>query len=266
MFISDYHTHTEYSHDSTVLIKDRVQWAINNGINEICITDHLELDTTISYHNIPDYKKILKEIESLRKTFGEKIKIKFGVEYGFVTSTFDEADKIISSNDFDFVIASTHAIDGIDLYFNSEYYKRDKINAYNYYFEHMLQNIKGYKNFNVYGHLDYIFRYSTYENNRLNYFDHKEVIDPVLKLLIENGKGIEVNLSGKPYGLDTFHPSLDILKAYKNFGGEIITIGSDTHNTQDVRELILQGQDIIKEAGFDYVTTFDKRKPNFIKI
>ncbi len=115
-------------------------------------------------------------------------------------------------------------------------------------------------------YLDYIIRWGGYETRAYNYDDHKETIEAFLKVLIQKGKGLEINTSGIRYGLGMVHPSLDIMKAYKKLGGKIVTFGSDAHFVKDYYsgfdEVIL----LLKKAGFDEITVFENRKPKFIKI
>ena len=61
-------------------------------------------------------------------------------------------------------------------------------------------------------------------------------------------------------------PPLEIIKLYRNLGGKIITVGSDAHSAQFVGGFIKEGYDLLKQAGFVYVTAFEKRQPRFIKI
>ncbi len=266
MFIADYHLHTNYSPDSTCSIKDRLAWVVENGIEEMCFTDHVDSFYGDKYDTF-DYKKYRAEIEKESAIYKDKIKIKYGMEIGLFPHLKDVANSIVQAEDLDFVIGSTHSVNSTDLYGNKVLFTtRDKLSAYNVYFEQILLNIQTIDNFDVHGHLDFVYRYSGYENPKLHYHEHKEIIDLVLKTLIEKGKGIEINLSGIRYGANSFYPSRDIVQAYKDLGGEIITIGSDTHEKQNIRELILQGQQQLKEIGFDYVTTFEKRKPIFTKI
>jgi histidinol-phosphatase (PHP family) len=49
-------------------------------------------------------------------------------------------------------------------------------------------------------------------------------------------------------------------------GGEILTIGSDAHKAEDVGKGINEAVMLAKEAGFKFITSFDKRKPIQIKI
>ncbi len=283
MFLADYHMHTNYSIDSNVSIRDRVQWAINNNIQEICLTDHLEplseddiilfnIDTSIETtppdkYRVHNYEQYKKEIQQAQAEFGDKIKIKFGAELGLMPELYEDGKRIIASNDFDFVIGSTHQVGDTRLFPNCPFYdNKTKIQAFNEYLESIYNNTKNITCYDIYGHIDYVYRYSHYENNKLDYNEHKELIDAILKNLVEQGKGLEVNLSGVRYGHNSFHPSLPILKAFKSLGGEIVTVGSDTHNLQEVNPLIIQAQEVLKEAGFKYLATFDKRKPNFVKF
>ena len=87
----------------------------------------------------------------------------------------------------------------------------------------------------------------------------------LLKLLIENGKGIEINTAGiAKIGFP--HPHIDALKLYKELGGEIITVGSDAHKKEDIGFGFDVANDLLKQIGFRYYTLFKERKPEFIKL
>ena len=89
----------------------------------------------------------------------------------------------------------------------------------------------------------------------------KPLIQKILKTIIKDGKGIEVNTSCFRYGINDLTPSIDILKSYRSLGGEIITIGSDSHEEGHLGHKINDVQGILKELGFKAVYTFDKMKP-----
>ena len=80
------------------------------------------------------------------------------------------------------------------------------------------------------------------------------------------GKGIEVNTSSYRYNLPDLTPSKRILKMYYDLGGRILTMGSDTHRIDQLKdhfeEIIIQ----LKEIGFTELYTFDKMKPNPYQI
>lgn len=89
----------------------------------------------------------------------------------------------------------------------------------------------------------------------------KPIIIEILKTVIEDGKGIEVNTSFHRYGLSDMTPSRDILKLYRDLGGTIITIGSDSHKDEHLGAYIDEAKAELKTLGFDRFVTFDKMKP-----
>ena len=89
----------------------------------------------------------------------------------------------------------------------------------------------------------------------------KPVVEDILKIVIADGKGIEVNTSAKRYGLKDTMPSRDILRSYKNLGGEIITIGSDSHKPDQLGYGIYEAQELLKDIGFQKICTFEKMNP-----
>lgn len=93
-----------------------------------------------------------------------------------------------------------------------------------------------------------------------------DIIEEIFKLIIPNGQGIEINTSGFYYGLGRVLPSVDILKLYKEMGGEILTIGSDAHKPERLGEYYDHAVDVLKTIGFHYVATFENQKPVFHKI
>ena len=94
---------------------------------------------------------------------------------------------------------------------------------------------------------------------------YRDKIQVILETLVEKGRGIEVNTSGLRSGQGCF-PDLEVVRLFKELGGEAITVGSDAHFKEDVGQGIAQGYELIKAAGFKYVATFSDRRPEFIKI
>ena len=122
-----------------------------------------------------------------------------------------------------------------------------------------------WKNYNILGHLDLIKRYGPYDEILDDdYFI--DIITEILKQVIYDGKGIEVNTSCFKYNLPDLTPSRKIIELYKSLGGEIITTGSDAHATGFLACNFKYIYDYLKSIGFEYVCTFDKMKPLFNKI
>ena len=94
----------------------------------------------------------------------------------------------------------------------------------------------------------------------------EEIIAEIFHILIENGKALEINCSGLRQGYGRTFPDIDLIKMYKNSGGEIITLGSDAHCVRDVGAGILQGAEIASNAGFRYISYYKNRRVEFIKM
>ena len=120
--------------------------------------------------------------------------------------------------------------------------------------------------FDCVGHLDLIKRYASRQGRSLSLDAYREQLEEIFKVLINNGKGIEVNTSGLRESMQEFMPDFNIVKFYKELGGEIITLGSDAHKAQDVGEGIKEATNMLREAGFRYVTVYEKGMPNFEPI
>ena len=138
--------------------------------------------------------------------------------------------------------------------------------AYRLMMETTLENVRTSDCFQTLGHLDYVVRYGKSREKEYSYTDYADIIDEILKLLIEKEKGLEVNSAGLKYGLPFAHPHPDVLKRYRELGGEIITIGTDAHTPEFVGMRARETQELLKSCGLNYVCTFEKKKPVFHKI
>ena len=107
-------------------------------------------------------------------------------------------------------------------------------------------------------------RYDT--NGEFPFENTKDQIELILKQVIEDNKGIEVNTSSFRYKLNGYMPSVDILKFYYELGGKIITIGSDSHNINHLGYNIKQTKEMLKTIGFKYFATYDKLEPKFWEL
>jgi histidinol-phosphatase (PHP family) len=81
-------------------------------------------------------------------------------------------------------------------------------------------------------------RYDQYGDYPFN--KTKDLITKILKMVIADGKGIEINTSSFRYGLTDLIPSRDIILLYKKLGGKIITIGSDSHKQEHLDQRIME--------------------------
>lgn len=102
--------------------------------------------------------------------------------------------------------------------------------------------------------------YGPFQEKNYSYKAFEEIIDSILIALIKKGKGIELNTSGMRGELGILFPKEEVLQRYRDLGGKIITLGSDSHFNAHYYAGILEGMDHLKSLGFNEISSFTKRK------
>lgn len=242
--------------------------AMELNIKEISITDHLDIGFTNPEYTFDklDLDNYFLDIEKSRKKYADCISIKSGIEIGLQSHILCDASKVIKAYPFDFVIASIHLINGEDPYYPSFYSKRTKEASYEIYYRETLNIIREFSDFDVLGHLGYIKRYMPYPYHKSDDSLHMDIIEDILKTLIDKNKGIEVNTSGYKHISELPMPTPSIIKKYRELGGNIITIGSDAHEAENIGFSFDKALAAIKKAGFDHINSFSQRKAKAINI
>lgn len=267
MIISDFHNHTSFSADSNASPESMIEKAINLGLSYLCITDHMDLDMNIPDMDFTfDTAEYFLKHQQLKEQYKDRITLLTGIELGLQPHLTAELHELLRSGDFDFVIGSSHLCDKIDPYYPEYWQGKTEYQATYRYFEYILETLEAFEDIDVYGHIDYVVRYGPTQAENYSYAKYKEILDEILKTLIAKNIGLELNTGGLKYGLGFAHPHTDVLKRYKELGGEIITIGSDAHKPEHLAYDFPKVPAILREAGFEYYTIFKNRTPEFIRL
>ncbi len=262
----DYHIHTKNSGDGKSTIYEVCESAINKGIEEIAITEHFEPISTDRDYKFYKPQACRDEVNRVKEMYRGKLKIKMGVELGQPHLFLDNASSVLSATSFDYVIGSAHKLPGDTDVSQLDYNKISSKDACELYINQITQLVN-LADFDCVGHLDLIKRYSfNIYKRRITLLEQYELLEEVLKLIISKGRGIEINTSGLRQAPGETMPGLDVIKLYRELGGEILTIGSDAHKAADVGEGIQESIEIAREAGFSYITVFSDRKPEWVRI
>ena len=259
----DFHIHSSVSFDSDTPAKAIATAAAGAGMREICFTDHWDyLPSPEDRHDLfylDDYHAAYDDLKI------DGLTIRRGIEIGLNTWNADLCHAILEQSDFDFVIGSVHYADGHDPHFKEYWEGKTVEQAYMRYLETELECIRLHKDFDVLGHLTYVCKSPNNPFHApLPYGECRELADEIMRVLIRNGKGIEINTSGIDKGVDLI-PSMDYVKRFKELGGEIITVGSDSHSAERIGQYCAKTVAELKDI-FGYVCTFEKRKPIFHKL
>lgn len=263
----DYHIHSNFSIDSKADMHAICRSAISKHLEGICFTDHIDIDSpefdikaTFPYYN---YSKTIHECKNCYKDF---IEVYIGIELGLQPHVIEHNMNFLNNKYFDFVIGSIHSVNKKEMYglYYLEGLSDDE--AIDLYFDNLIECIDQFNNFDVLGHIDVFRRYLSQEEKNINYRKYEDKLEFILNKLINMGKGIEINTSAIRYKLSSFHPVNQIVKLYKSLKGEIITIGSDSHNPSHLGYMFGDAMNLLKDNNFSYYTIFINRKPHFKKI
>ena len=266
----DTHMHCHFSGDCESTPQSMVQAAISKGLAGICFTDHMDYD----YPQNPQDPVVFefdpceydRAMRSLQQDYKGRLHILHGIELGLQPHLAAKHAQLLQEHPYDFVIASSHVVHGKDPYYADFYQGRTTDEAYLEYFTSILENIRAFEDFDVYGHLDYIVRYGPQQNRDYSYEKFRDIIDEILKQLVSLCKGIELNTAGFKYGLGHPNPCEDILKRYRKLGGEILTIGADAHQPQHAGYAFDKLAGLLSACGFSYYTVFENRRARFLPV
>jgi len=259
----DFHLHSSLSFDSNCSPRDIVEKAEALGLREICFTDHYDFCDE-PYENINSFT-----VEEYNRAYGSlssaSLKIRRGIELGITPSGDDGFKEKFEPYGLDYVIGSVHYVKGYDPY-NPDFWEvYDVDKAFELYLLKTLECVRANTYFDALGHLNYVCKSPSNPGHKpLLYKDYADICDEIMKILAQNGRGMEINTSGVDRVGD-FLPARDFIKRFRELGGEIITVGSDSHDASRVGQYAGGALEIAKDV-FGYVCTFEKRKPIYHKL
>lgn len=259
--IIDMHTHTDNSPDGNHSAMYMAEVAERNGIECVAFTDHCEVDWF--YKDEYDKRSVQSyfEVSKAKAAFEGRLDILRGIELAQPHYIPELAEKIINSFEYDVIIGSIH-----NLREKQDFYHFQSFDGFviedlmNEYFDEIINMIQ-WGNIDVVAHITYPFRYIF---NICGYVEdinkYSDKVDEILKLCAEKDKALEINMGGLKYPINKPSPDIETIKRYKELGGKLVSVGSDSHYAERIGFGIPRAYEIAREAGFDFVARFNKRK------
>ncbi|MCQ2491078.1 MAG: histidinol-phosphatase HisJ family protein [Ruminococcus sp.] len=283
MILMDCHTHTQFSVDSEADINACAERAATLGLTAYAITDHCECDAWYPaehyseeesrFHESADYAAAFEAsvaaVTALKEKYSGRMNLLCGTELGQILFDVDAAKAVNSDKRLDFIIGSVHRIHGEKDFYFIDYTQLDTDGIYSLlerYFKEVYE-LCNTGLFDVIGHITYSLRYMKQRHGicpDISRFD--DIIAESFRSLAHSGRGIEINTSGLRQGFGATFPDLKYVNMFRELGGEIITIGSDSHTAEDIGADVSAGAELAEAAGFRYLTYFKNRKANFVRI
>ncbi len=257
----DYHSHTHFSDDCSIPMDQMIQSAIDKGIRELAITDHFDPGyPEAEYPFILDFPRYHRALDQAKETYQGKINICKGIEIGIMEGQYQPAHQAIESYPYDFVIGSFHCLRDVELH-SLDVSTVDQVQLGHDFYHYILNCLHKYDNYDVLGHFTLIDRYIG--QPALDYTPYMDEIGTILKRIIDQGKGLEINTSHHRYQTGLPLPRREILEYYFHLGGRIITFGSDAHEPQRLGDHFHEAVSMARDIGFTHFARYTRRVPSF---
>ena len=199
MRLFDSHVHTIKSPDGHDTIVSLLEDAKNRNFYYLATTDHLDLDlkvckenkTPVAWNHI-DLDKYYSEWKEAAKNAGD-VKFRFGIEAGYDKGANEAYIETFKKYPFDVVINSVHFVDHWDVYFLNPFIFKSKKRIYRHYLEKILESLDAPYQYDIVGHIGYVTRNAPYKDKSLRLADFEDLINAILKKIIEKDKALEIN-------------------------------------------------------------------------
>lgn len=263
--IADFHMHSAFSSDSEAAMEAMVGRGAACGMDIVCLTDHYDKDYGTGEFQL-DTERYVAEVERVKEMYRGRISVRLGVELGLQVHLREWLTSYVKEYPFDFVIGSMHLLHGKDPYYQEQFQGTDEAEQIREYFRETVKNLDEFHGFQSLGHMDYLTRYLRQTRDVFSYRMFADEIDEILGRLIRYQIALEVNTAGYKYGMGRPNPGSDVIKRYRELGGELLTVGADAHRPEHVGYGFDQARALLESCGIRYYTVYKMRKPYFIKI
>ncbi len=273
MIIQDYHMHcTPYSPDAHDSMLDMARAARSAGVTHICFTNHVDDCALLAEDSITeanprfdDWDEEYRELNSVKKELPD-LSICFGIEVSSPHYMPERGREIYEHENIEFVIGSIHNLRGMEDFYFFPYSEVPDMAPYvERYIDENIELVKSGL-CDVVGHIGYMLKYMARDGYSFDMMRFEDRLRELFRLAVERGIGIELNTSGLYAKYAEFIPNKPVLTLYRECGGEIITIGSDSHRVSRAGSGIKDGYALLKECGFKYAALYSEHKPEFYKI
>ena len=249
----DSHLHTDLSPDSNVPIDVYAAQAIEQGIDEIAITDHVDFEPGAPAFDFVPFATRERVVREAAERWGPSgVAIRFGVEITYDHRYETAIRDHLAAHRYDYVIGSVH------VYADSPFHA-SRVNAWVAgrplaeivapYFDEVGRAIRS-ELFDTIGHLDFIKRYLHPHVTAADLAAAPELYEPLLLALVETGTALEVNTSGLRQAAHETYPSAAVVARYQLLGGTAVSAGSDAHTKESFSSGLDEGYRVAAAAGF----------------
>ena len=253
----DSHLHTVRSPDADAQLEAYCALAVERGIAEIAITDHVDFDPSMPAYGFATFADRERDVRGAAERWaGRGLAVRFGVEVTYERRYEDEIRGWLLRHPHDFVIGSVHIS-------ARSPYKAGRVAGFVAgrslpdivapYFDEVLGAARSGL-FDTMGHLDFVKRYLVPHVMPADLAAAPELYEPLLRALVDGGTALEVNASGLRQVSRETYPSAAMVTRYRELGGRAVTVGSDAHRADWFAYGLRQAYRQTAAAGFEALT------------
>jgi histidinol-phosphatase (PHP family) len=249
----DSHLHSDLSPDSDVPLDVYCAAALERGIPEIAITDHLDFDPRAPAYAFADFARRERLVREAAERWADRgVAVRFGVEITYEAHREAVIREHLAGHSYDFAIGSVHVM-AYSPYTGSRVAAwvagRSFEEIVRPYFAEVTAAARSGL-FDTIGHLDYVKKYLAAHVPPAAFAAAPEVYEPVLRTLVETGTGLEVNSSGLRQAPRETYPAPWVVARFRELGGVLVTAGSDAHRAHSFAFGLARAYRIAGAAGF----------------
>lgn len=249
----DAHLHTDLSPDSNVPIDVYAALAVERGIAELAITDHVDFEPSAAAFAFVGFQTRERVVREAAERWADRVAIRFGCELTYDRGHEEAIREHLARHRYDFTIGSVHI--GVRSPFTKGLVRAHLESGQFHevmapYFDEVEAAARSGL-FDTLGHLDVVKRYAASWVAPAAFAAAPELYEPVLRALIESGTGLEVNTSGLRQAPGETYPAPWVVARFRELGGTAVTAGSDAHWVESFGHGLGTGYRIASEAGFD---------------
>ena len=232
---------------------------LKSGWTRSVFPEHKDFDPDDPLSSYFDYDLYIREIEAARAEFGDRVKIRAGVEIDYQKAFEPEIAKFLAAHPFDFVLTSVHFVGGAMIMTPGYNAGRTRRQAYTDYFAVVLDSVQSGA-MDILGHLEYANRRGLAAWGPYDPQEFEPELNRIFDAIIARNIPLEINTAGLHQGCGVTYPTAETVAMYARRGGKLLSIGADSHQPAQLAHDYKIAADIALANGLTAVCVWQNRK------
>ena len=259
---ADYHTHTPLCHHAEGSPESYVDAALSAGLTHFGMSDHAPVmpepfdDWRMLSSDLPGYFDLIKRA---RTHAAGRLEVRAGLECDWLPGCEAWIENLAGQFPWDYLIGSVHYLEDWD-FDNPKWLGRwadsDVEQVWSHYWKTYAE-MAASGLFDILAHPDLVKKFSYRPTG-----DLARYYEPVIEVIAESGKAIELNTAGWHKPCAEAYPEPEFLRLACSVGIPLV-ISSDAHSPEEVGRDFDLAREIARSAGYRELALFHQRNRTF---